>query len=126
MTNTIKSTSYGYELSREYVDGLLTGKTNKGGYWGKDTIKYLLLTNDRMVIASLIKLYNYQTDEEQSTNSTVDSNGVGFNSFDSDALSNIARQCLEKLSISAKQVNFVRHKIVKYSGQIAKIAMGNI
>ena len=73
--------------------------------------------------------YNFQTDEEQVIEDTKEHNGVGFNGVDGHILSSFATQILRwendkkyKSPLSPKQMIIARKRIVKYSGQLAKIA----
>ena len=46
------------------------------GKWNKENISNLLLTNDRMVVKSLIDLYKKQTVDERRTESTTTRNKI--------------------------------------------------
>lgn len=94
--------------------------------WTQERIKELLTTNDTMVVRSLIKLYNLQTDDEQRSEETVHSNGVGFNGCDSQILTSISKQYISKGFITPKQMVLVRKKIFKYSRQLTLIANGGL
>ena len=90
--------------------------------WTKDDIKVLLQTNDKMVSKSVVKLYEYQTSDEQDAGETNVHNGAGFNSRDAGFLSSIAKQIMSGRSITEKQLNATRKALFKYSGQLARIA----
>ncbi len=94
--------------------------------WTKEEIKNLLLTKDIMVVKSLVKLYQLQTLDEQRAGETTHQNGVGFNGTDSQFLSSCARFAMQTGYLSPKQIAIVRRKIIKYSGQITKIANGEL
>lgn len=87
----------------------------------KSEIQELLKTNNSMVIKSLLKLYEYQTIEEREMKSVNQLNGVGFNRYDSEILSSIAEYYIKYGKVSLKQLEVVRKRIMKYSGQILKI-----
>ena len=94
--------------------------------WTKSEISSLLYSNDKMVVRSLIKLYNYQTEEEKAEEMTKEDNGVGFNAIDAEILSNIAEQVIKTKRLTFKQLELVRRKIMKYAGQLTKIANNQI
>ncbi len=97
--------------------------------WNKDEIKENLLKNDVWVHRGVVAIYNFQTAEEQEVEDTTEHNGVGFNGVDGHILSSFAKQIIKWNSnqkfpspLSPKQMTLARKKIVKYSGQLAKIA----
>ena len=92
--------------------------------WKVEEIAHLLQTNDKMVIRSLMKLYGFQTDEEQDLGETTDYNGVGFNGADAPILSSIAENYLKWNRLTPKQLALVRKKMMKYAKQLTKIANG--
>lgn len=94
--------------------------------WTKEEIKNLIMTNDKMVERSVLKLYDYQTKEEQYDKNTTEENGVGFNSFDASFLTSIAEQLKRKIHLTRKQIEITRKKLIKYSGQLTKIANNKI
>lgn len=95
---------------------------NLGRKWEVEEIKSLIENNDKMVVRSLIKLYEYQTENEKKVGESNIDNGVGFNKYDSDFLSSIAKQYLDCNFITNKQIHCVRKRILKYSKQLTKIA----
>jgi len=90
--------------------------------WTNDEIKRLLETNDKMVSRSLVKLYEYQTESEQDAEETHEQNGVGFNGIDAGFLTSIAKQVISGRTLSTKQLASTRKTILKYAGQITRIA----
>lgn len=105
--------------------------------WTKEQIKAELQTNDVWVVRGVIAIYNKQTDEEQSVDETLENNGVGFSGCDANILSSFARQIQRWVDtpvnqrqyqhpLSPAQFAIARNKIKKYSGQLAKIANGEI
>lgn len=92
--------------------------------WTKQQILELIDKNDTMVMRSLLKLYNMQTEDEQEYKETVDNNGVGFNQYDCEILTNIAKFVIKTRTMTPKQISVVRRKIRKYAGQLVKIANG--
>lgn len=90
--------------------------------WTKDDIKNLLKVNDRAVARAVYAIYKRQTDDEKFCDDTHESNGVGFNKFDAEILSNLARYFFQHGYLSTKQTEVARKRIVKYAGQLADIA----
>ncbi len=92
--------------------------------WKKDEIKLLLETNDKAVIRGLIRIYERQTEDERKAYNTRYENGIGFNGSDAPILSKLAAFYLKNGYLSLKQLQLVRKKMLKYSGQLAAIANG--
>jgi hypothetical protein len=90
--------------------------------WTKDKIQELLETNDTMVVRSVLKLYEFQTLDEQDLGTASKRNGMGFNRIDAEFLSSIAEWILSGKKLSYKQLTLSRKMILKYSAQLAKIA----
>lgn len=88
----------------------------------KEAIKELLLKSDKAVQRAILALYNCQTESEKDSESTVESNGVGFNGCDAKFFSSLAQQIQSGRTLSVKQLHFARKGIVKYAGQLASIA----
>lgn len=96
--------------------------------WTKDSIRAGLLNNDAWVLRGLVVLYDRQTLAEQQTHQTKENNKVGFSAFDAEILTSFAKQVSSwdknkyRTPLSPKQLEVARKKILKYSGQLAKIA----
>jgi len=90
--------------------------------WTSNDIQALLLRSDKMVIRSLEKLFELQTNIEQKNNNSIEPNRIGFNSFDAPILSSIAKFYLNEGYLSPKQIVIVRKKLLKYKKQLTKIA----
>lgn len=83
-----------------------------------DYIKNKLETNPDWASRAIVKLYEYQTMDEQITGQTANTNGVGFNGLDSVILSSFAQQLLKGRSLTAKQLAIAHKKLPKYSKQV--------
>lgn len=94
--------------------------------WTKEEIKELLAKNDEMVKRSVLKLYERQTELEQSSEETKEDNGVGFNGADAPILSSFAKFIIKTGFLTSKQTAIARKKLTKYANQLAKIANGKI
>lgn len=88
----------------------------------KQFIKQKLSTNKKWAVNALLKIYDFQTNEEQNVGHTIEHNGVGFSGVDSDFLSSLAEQYLSKGYLSNGQMKYLFKLIPKYWGQILKIS----
>ena len=95
-----------------------------GKKWTKDEIRKNLETDDRWLYRGILAIYAKQTEDEQASNSTEHSNGMGFNGMDADFMSSVAQQVQHLGWLSPKQREIARKKMLKYSGQLARIANG--
>lgn len=94
--------------------------------WTKEEIKNLLMTNDVAVIKGLIRIFQLQTSDEQNAEFTKYNNGVGFSGFDGEFMTSVAKWFLDHGFVSEGQFKFVKKKMMRYAGQLAKIANGDI
>lgn len=115
-----------YKMTDAFINSAMDNSTPTRTDWSVEEIKKLLRENDVFVIRSLLKLYSFQTEVEKKVKSTNGINGVGFNAYDSKALTEIVKVCIANKMLSNGQVEYVRKKLLKYSKQIMKIANGNI
>lgn len=92
--------------------------------WTKEEIREKMATDGRWLIRGLLAIYDRQTADEKSMGATVEDNGIGFNGVDAEILTSIAMNYKTRNFISPKQLAIVQKKMVKYAGQLAKIANG--
>lgn len=90
--------------------------------WTPEKMTAVLNRNNEQLCKALVKLYEYQTADEQAEGSTKHSNGVGFNGSDAKILTSFAQQYQKKAYLSDKQIACVRKKLMKYTKQLCKIA----
>ena len=90
--------------------------------WSKGEISHLLETNDTMVSRSLVKIYEKQTEDEKRAEMTAYRNGMGFNARDAKFGTSLAKVVVRGGTLSDKQIVSARRMLVKYSGQLTKIA----
>lgn len=96
----------------------------------KSDIAEKLKTDDLWLIRGILAIYSAQTADEQRSGETKYKNGVGFSGVDSSFLSSLATQVLSRIRngripanvLSPKQLSAARKCMVKYSGQLSKIA----
>ncbi len=87
-----------------------------------EKIRNKLATDDLWVCRGIVAIYNCQTIDEKSTQSTSIDNGMGFNGLDAQFGSSLAVQYLERGSLSTKQIACARKMIQKYAIQLLRIA----
>ena len=90
--------------------------------WTVDKMKEILNKYDDQVCKAIVKLYDYQTYDEQICQDTHEQNGVGFNGVDAPILSSFAEFYKKTGFLTPKQLVIARKKIMKYAGQLCKIA----
>lgn len=88
----------------------------------KSEIRQKLETDNNWLIRGLLAIYDYQTQDEQDAQNTHHHNGVGFNGRDANFLSSLAEQCKAGRELSEKQIKYCRKSMLKYSGQLARMA----
>lgn len=92
--------------------------------WSREKIDELWNTNDLFVCMSLVKLFEYQTRDEQASETTKYHNNVGVRPNDAYILSEFAKFYQNKGYLSFKQIYYARRKFAKYTGQLTRIANG--
>jgi len=92
----------------------------------KNEIKEKLATDNRWLERGIVAIFKYQTDVEQQSEMTTDKNGVGFNGLDAEFLSSLAKQVMQGKTLSERQIEYGRKKMLKYAGQLTRIANGEI
>ena len=90
--------------------------------WTKQMIQDLLRVNPRMVVRSLMVLYQRQTDLEKSTKLALMKNNAGFNNADAEFLTSLAKQVIGGRALSPKQISFASKALMKYHRQLVQIA----
>jgi len=84
-------------------------------------IRSLIKSDPAYAVGALLKLYQYQTHDEQLTGSTRHINNVGFNGVDAEILSSVAGFYLRTGRLSDKQIRLIRPKLYKYSKQLSNL-----
>ena len=94
--------------------------------WTKEDIREQLASNNKWLVRGVIANFNFQTASEQSSDETNQNNGVGFNGSDAFIMSRFAKFAKKTGFLTPKQTAIARKKMLKYAGQLAKIANGKI
>lgn len=92
--------------------------------WTKEEIRKNLEQSLAWLERGVLAIYARQTQEEQYVGETREHNGVGFNGPDSGYLSYVARWLEDGNHLTGYHVEKVRKRMVKYAGQLARIANG--
>lgn len=87
-------------------------------------IREQITSNNASAIRAMLRIFQYQTSDEQRFGVTSHSNGVGFTSSDAEILTSFCKQ-LSYRSLSEKQLTFLRKTIGKYAGQLTEQAISN-
>lgn len=109
---------------RMYESFLALCESKEDKVWTKEEIGEKIKRDDNWLVRGLLAIYDRQTEEEQSTHSTQVHNGIGFNAYDAEFLTNSAKWYKNKGFLTKKHLNAVRKAMIKYSGQLARIANG--
>lgn len=103
--------------------------------WTKQEIRAALENNNEWLIRGIKAIYARQTSNEKAVGVTQDHNDIGFNSADSFILSSFAEQIIKHgqdpnprfaSPLSHKQLQLARRRMLKYAGQLEKIANGEL
>ena len=89
-----------------------------GKVWTKESVKDLLKRSDKAVERGILRIFSFQTDEEQYVGATKVVNGKGFSKFDVEILTSFALQLRQGKHLTEKQMYKARPKIQKYAGQL--------
>jgi len=88
----------------------------------KEYIKNKLATDARWAKHALLKIFEFQTEEEQHFETTCVNNNVGFTGADGEFLTSLAKQLEKKGFLSPKQMIHVYKKMPKYWKQVLNIS----
>lgn len=98
----------------------------KPAKWTPELVRERLARYDVSVVKAVSAIYAHQTDAEKHTHVTKEDNGVGFNGVDAELLSSFAEFIERNGTLTQGQMVYARRKILKYAGQLAKIANGTV
>lgn len=90
--------------------------------WNRENIREMLAKSDKAVIRGMIRIHSFQTAEEQSAGITVEDNGMGFNGLDAEFMTSLVNFHKERGFLTDTQMTLARKKMLKYAGQLARIA----
>lgn len=88
----------------------------------RDYLRMRLSTDAGWAKASLLKIMDNQTEDEQRQEDTSEANGIGFTGTDGHILSSFANQLMTKKYLSPRQMEILMPKMKKYWKQILVIS----
>lgn len=88
----------------------------------RDFVRKQLATNKTWALKALMKIFDFQTQDEQEYEHTREFNKVGFTGVDGEILTSFAKQYLTHGFLTPKQMALVYKKMPKYWMQIIKIS----
>jgi len=88
----------------------------------KEFVRTKLNSDPRWAKHALLKIFEFQTEDEQEWETTHDHNGVGFTGIDGEILSSFAKQLQKRGFLSPKQMAIVFKKMPKYWKQVINIS----
>ena len=94
--------------------------------WSKEEIAFRLKQNDTWLERAVVAIFNQQTTSEQKSEVSVENNHRGFSGPDAHRLSYYAKWILAGKHLSGPHREIARKRIIKYAGQLAKIANGGL
>lgn len=90
--------------------------------WTKEEIRFKVETDNTWLIRGLLAIFDRQTDDEKNDEITKHENNIGFSGCDANILTSFAKHYKEHGWLSKKQIEICRKKMLKYCGQLAKVA----
>lgn len=94
--------------------------------WKKEEIQQMLKDHPVAVKKAVKTIFKFQTADEQRSSDTKHQNGIGFNGVDAYIMSEFAKQLEKGKDLSPKQFEIAKKKIMKYAGQLTRIANGEL
>jgi len=93
--------------------------------WTRESIRILLLHNDKAVLRSVLAIYARQTQSEKAVAGTLEANGRGFGAGDGTYFSKIAKRIQAQEPLPSWELYKIRHRMLKYAGQLLQVALEN-
>ena len=100
--------------------------------WSREEIEEKVKSDDRWLYRAILAIFDKQTADEKIEEETKHHNGVGFTGVDAPFFSSLAKWLKRvkdqsgTMFLTPKQKTAARKQIVKYCGQLTKIANGEI
>lgn len=89
----------------------------------QEAIKEQITSSDNSAIRAMLRIFEYQTADEQSQGVTSHYNGVGFTGGDAEILTSFTNQVSRTGVLSLKQMIVLKKIIGKYAGQLMNQAI---
>jgi len=88
----------------------------------KTFFKTKLSIDSNWAVKGMLKIYEFQTADEQADKVTRNENNVGFTGCDAEILSSFCEQVKKGRTLSEKQMSLIFRKMPKYWKQLASIS----
>jgi len=98
----------------------MSKKVTKGAI--AEFVRNQLKQNEKWALNAMLKIYEYQTADEQAKGCTCKYNGVGFSGAHSEIMSSLSEQYLRKGWMSPKQMKIVMKTMYHYTRQIIQVS----
>ena len=85
-----------------------------------EQLRQRLIGNDRWALRALLRIHQNQTADEQTSERTIDRNGIGFSGPDAEILTSFARQYQRRGWLSERQMTILDRRIPCYARQIVQ------
>ena len=92
----------------------------------KAELQDLILNNDTALYRAIICIYENQTAAERAYELSVAENGVGFNKYDAEVMTRMAKQLKRVGRLSDKQKVLARKRMPKYWKQLMVVSKRNL
>lgn len=92
--------------------------------WTREDIVSLLNTSDRAVERGVVAIWQRQTADEQSTDTTRHSNGIGFSGWSAHSGSYYAKWVESGRRLTGKHLDKARKIVLHHAAQLTRIANG--
>ena len=89
----------------------------------ESAIRAAITTDPQKAVNAMLRIFEYQTEDEQQAGDVRDFNGVGFAGTDSEILTSFCKQYGKYGRLSEKQMAILFKKIGKYAGQLTRQAI---
>lgn len=92
----------------------------------KETVahfKKMLYTDSQWAIRALLRLYEYQSEDERTQYSANHENKRGFNKVDAQLLTAFAKRIIMNEHLTYKQMHVLHSRIQKYAKQLYEISL---
>lgn len=92
--------------------------------WTREDIVSLLNTSDRAVERGVVAIWQRQTADEQSTDTTRHNNGIGFSGWSAHSGSYYAKWVESGRRLTGKHLDKARKIVLHHAAQLTRIANG--
>jgi hypothetical protein len=90
--------------------------------WTREAIEALIRTNDRAVERAMVAIWERQTADEQSTDTTRHHNGIGFSGWTARSGSYYAKWVQGGRRLTGKHLDKARRIALHHAAQLTRIA----